>query len=68
MEVPCCMDSEISAENSVRKDKGYLGAELKQLARNYECKILEGHLMSVHVHILIAIPPLAVVNDFVCFP
>lgn len=42
MEVPCCMDSEISAENSVRKDKGYLGAELKQLARNYECKILEG--------------------------
>ena len=37
--------------------RAYLGAELKRLARNYECEILEGHTMPDHVHILIAIPP-----------
>ncbi len=37
--------------------RAYLGAELKRLARNYECEILEGHTLPDHVHILIAIPP-----------
>ncbi len=35
----------------------YLGAMLKDLAMQKECKIEEGHLMSDHVHILISIPP-----------
>ena len=30
---------------------------LKDLASQKECKILEGHLMPDHVHILISIPP-----------
>jgi putative transposase len=34
-----------------------LGELLKDLAAQKECKILEGHLVSDHVHILISIPP-----------
>ena len=35
----------------------YLGEILKQLALQKESKIIEGHLMGNHVHILISIPP-----------
>lgn len=38
----------------IRKD---LRSEIKRLAECRECKIPEGHLMSDHIHILIAIPP-----------
>jgi putative transposase len=34
-----------------------LGKVFHDLARQRECKILEGHLMCDHVHMLIAIPP-----------
>jgi putative transposase len=30
---------------------------MKDLAAQKECRILEGHLVSDHVHILISIPP-----------
>lgn len=35
----------------------HLGNELKRLAEQKESKILEGHLVLDHVHILIEIPP-----------
>jgi putative transposase len=35
----------------------FLGELLHELARQKECKILEGHLCNDHVHILISIPP-----------
>jgi putative transposase len=35
----------------------YLGQVFKELARNRECEVLEGHLMADHVHMLISIPP-----------
>ena len=35
----------------------YLGEVFHELARQRECQIEEGHLMSDHVHILISIPP-----------
>ena len=35
----------------------YLGEILKELALQRESKIIEGHLMGDHVHILISIPP-----------
>jgi putative transposase len=35
----------------------HLGELLHSLARQKECKILEGHLQPDHVHILISIPP-----------
>ena len=45
-------------KKSLYKDLSqYLGATLKDLARQKECTIEEGHLMSDHVHILISIPP-----------
>ena len=34
-----------------------LGAIFHALARQKECQIIEGHLMSDHVHMCIAIPP-----------
>lgn len=39
---------------NIRKD---LSQEIKRLAQCRECKILEGHMMADHVHILIEIPP-----------
>jgi len=35
----------------------YFGEILKELALQRESKILEGHLMGDHVHVLISIPP-----------
>ena len=35
----------------------YLGTVLRDLAKDRESEILEGHLLNDHVHILIAIPP-----------
>ena len=34
-----------------------LGEIFRELARQKECKVIEGHLMSNHVHMLISIPP-----------
>jgi putative transposase len=45
----------------------YLGEMLKDLASQKECKIIEGHLMSDHVHILISIPPKYSVSQVVGF-
>ena len=39
------------------KLRPHLGEVLRQLAAQRESKILEGHLRSGHVHMLIAIPP-----------
>jgi putative transposase len=35
----------------------HLGSVFRELARQKECEILEGHLVLDHVHMLIAIPP-----------
>ena len=35
----------------------YLGEIFRELATQKECKVLEGHLMPDHVHILLSIPP-----------
>jgi putative transposase len=45
----------------------YLGSIFKDLAAQKECKILEGHLRSDHVHVLISIPPKYVVSQVVGF-
>jgi putative transposase len=44
-----------------------LGAVFHELARQKECKILEGHLMPDHVHILIEIPPKHPVSSVIGF-
>ena len=43
----------------------YLGDIFHELARQKECKILEGHLMPDHVHMLISIPPKYAVSQIV---
>lgn len=43
----------------------HLGEVFRQLARQKECRIEEGHLMSDHVHMLIAIPPKYAVSQVV---
>lgn len=35
----------------------HLGDVLRELARQRECRVEEGHLMADHVHMLISIPP-----------
>ena len=49
---------------SLRK---YLGNILRELATQKESKIIEGHLMADHVHILISIPPKFAVSQVVGF-
>jgi putative transposase len=44
-----------------------LGEVFRQLAEQKECRILEGHLMSDHVHILISIPPKYAVSQVIGF-
>lgn len=39
---------------SIRKD---LGEELRRLAEQKESRVLEGHMMKDHIHMLIEIPP-----------
>ena len=45
----------------------YLGEILRDLARQKGCQIIEGHLMSDHVHMLISIPPKYRVSEIVGF-
>jgi putative transposase len=35
----------------------YLGEIFRELAKQKECTVIEGHLMSDHVHIMLSIPP-----------
>lgn len=35
----------------------YLGALFRELAHQRECEVIEGHLLSDHVHILLSVPP-----------
>ena len=35
----------------------YLGEVIRELARQKECEVIEGHMISDHVHMLISIPP-----------
>jgi len=44
-----------------------LGKILRNLAQQKGCEIIEGHLMSDHVHILISIPPKYRVSEIVGF-
>jgi putative transposase len=46
----------------VRRD---LGGVIRRLAEQKECRILEGHMMPDHVHILISIPPKYAVSSVV---
>ena len=42
-----------------------IGPVLRQLARQYGCEVLEGHVMTDHIHMLISIPPKLCVSQSV---
>ncbi|MFT3789615.1 MAG: IS200/IS605 family transposase [Rudaea sp.] len=58
--IPKCRRKSLYAE--LRK---HLGEVFRQLARQRESRIEEGHLMSDHVHMLLAIPPKYAVSEVV---
>lgn len=45
----------------------HLGAIFHELARQKECRIIEGHLMADHVHMCIEIPPKYAVASMIGF-
>jgi putative transposase len=45
----------------------YLGEILRELAKQKECEVLEGHLMPDHVHIMLSMPPKYSVSQVVGF-
>ena len=47
--------------------RGHLGEVFRRLAEQRESKILEGHLMLDHVHMLILVPPKYAVSQVVGF-
>lgn len=53
------------ADFFAEKMRKYLGDVFRQLAQQKERRILEGHLMPDHVHMLIAIPPKYAVSQVI---
>lgn len=49
------------------KLRPYLGEVFRKLAEQKESRILEGHLMADHVHMLISIPPKYAVSQVIGF-
>ena len=49
------------------KLREHLGALIKDLAKQKESMVLEGHLMADHVHMLISIPPKYAVSQVIGF-
>ena len=45
----------------------YIGDIIKMLARQKECEVLEGHVCSDHIHMLISIPPKYAVSQVIGF-
>ncbi len=45
----------------------HLGEIFRELARQKECKVVEGHLMKDHVHICLSVPPKYSVSNVVGF-
>ena len=60
--IPKCRKKVIYGE--LRK---YLGEIFRELAKQKECSVIEGHLMSDHVHMLLSIPPKYAVSQVVGF-
>src|SRR6202011_494637 len=47
--------------------RGHLGEVFRRLAEQKESRVLEGHLMADHVHMLLSIPPKYAVSQVVGF-
>ncbi len=65
MQIPCRLHSEISAEGVVWEIAAASGKVFRELARQKECEIAEGHLFVDHMHMLVRTPPKYVVSQVV---
>ena len=58
MQVSCGMDTKVSQEVIVRRIEKVFGINIQRpCAMQKECQVIEGHLLSDHIHLLISIPP-----------
>lgn len=62
-----CSSPSIEEKTLYYELRQYLGEIFRELARQRECQIEEGHLMSDHVHMLLSIPPKYSVSQVVGF-
>ena len=60
--IPKCRKKKLYGQ--LRQD---LGNVFRELARQKECQIEEGHLLRDHVHILISVPPKYAVSQVIGF-
>ena len=67
LQVSCRVCTKTTTEGDIRPNRRQLGTIFHSLARQKECQIIEGHLMSDHVHMCIAIPPKHAVASVIGF-
>jgi putative transposase len=60
--IPKCRKKKLYGQ--LRKE---LGVVFRELARQKECRVIEGHLVGDHVHMLISIPPKYAVSQVIGF-
>ena len=60
--IPKCRKKKLYGQ--LRKE---LGTVFHELARQKECRVIEGHLLRDHVHMLISIPPKYAVSQVIGF-
>ena len=60
--IPKCRKKKLYGQ--LRKE---LGTVFHELARQKECRVIEGHLLGDHVHMLISIPPKYAVSQVIGF-
>ncbi len=67
LQVPCGLDSQMQEKGIIRRTPEAFGASVQDACPTKGGKILEGHLMADHVHMLISIPPKYGVSQVVGF-
>jgi len=61
----CGVHPEVPPESFDKGLRGHVGDVFRQLAKQQESRIEEGHLMPDHVHMMIAIPPKHAVSQVI---
>jgi len=65
VQISCCIYPEVSEKTIYVELRPHLGEVFRDLAKRKGCEIEEGHVMSDHVHMLIAIPPKYAVSQVI---
>jgi len=66
VQILCCIYPQMQAPRTLYKElRSHLGEVFRRLASQKESRIIEGHLMADHVHMLISIPPKYAVSQVI---